>query len=139
MRKHRPGLGIILLAAALAVILAPQCGVLGHAAARALQVLIGGTGTTLLATVLCVLGTVCLVPPGALRDLVRELRPASRLRLAPQARVLPLRPENDEVRAGLKHLGYDKTEIDGALAKLDRSRSTELQLREALKLLRRAS
>jgi len=142
MRKHRPELGIVLLAIALAVVLAPQCGVLGHAATRALRTLIGGTGVVLLATTVFVLGVMCLTPPGAIRALIRKLhtrKQAPRLRATPPARVLPLRPENDEVRAGLKHLGYDKSEIDSALARLDRSRSTELQLREALKLLRKAS
>ena len=156
MRKHHPFAGLLLIAAAIAVILSPQCGLLGHAVARGLHLLIGSTGVVLLTTILFLCGTVCLVPSGAVSRTVRELvkyvrrrplpnrRAASHERPAPvpvreKAKVLPLRPQNDEVRAGLKFLGYAGTEIDEVLTQIDRTRGTEQQIRDALKILKRAS
>lgn len=156
MRKHRPYTGLLLLASAIAVVLAPQCGLLGHTLASGLQLLVGATGTVLATGTLILVGLACLIPHGTTRRAIRELlkrraRTCSACRSvrAPTARqitvrpaeakVLPMRPPHDDVRAGLKSLGYVYAEIDAILPQLDRSQSLSDQIRAALKLLRKAA
>lgn len=195
MKTTRPCTGILLLAAAISVVFAPQCGLVGHTVARALQYLIGSTGTVLLTITLVLLALACLIPRGtakrvwaayrqyrrqrpraiATAQLVparapsrsQELRQAMldqgydlatveqalpqmvalsegieaqiRASARPPAKVVPLRPVHDDVRTGLKGLGFERAEIDAVLPQLDRTKNVQDQLRAALKILKRAA
>ncbi len=162
MRKHRPYTGLLLLASAVAVVLAPQCGLLGHVVSEGLRLLVGATGTVLFTITLGLAGLACLIPHGTTRRAIRELlkrrartcatcrtvrAPAARQITVTPAKVLPLRsvppapprPVHDDVRAGLKSLGYVYAEIDAVLPQLDRTQSLPDQLRAALKLMRKVA
>lgn len=162
-RRPRPLLGLILVA--LALFLARPQGLVGAWLSKAVKLLFGPHGLTLLVLMLGIVGLAVMfrgrwaqigrVTFRILRLIfwgrktaprtVRRLHtvPADPVAEAPRAKVLTfahLEPGIvGDVRSGLKHLGYDKAEIDCVLPQLDQRRGVSGMLRDALRLLRKAA
>ncbi len=146
MKTTRPCTGILLLAAAVGVVFAPQCGLIGHTVARALQCLIGATGTVLLTIMLVLLGLACLVPRGTAKRVwaaYRQHRREAR-RQAPRAvtaQLVPVRASRDvsrgeELRQAMLDEGYDAAEVERVLPQMVAlSEGIEAQIRSSGKVV----